>query len=39
VVVVGVATARLTRRQKVPFGPFIAIGGIVALLAQSTPPA
>ncbi len=37
VVLVGLATARITRRQKLPFGPFIAIGGIIALVAEMLP--
>ena len=39
VVIVGLATARISRRQKLPFGPFIAIGGIVALIAERVPTA
>ena len=39
VVLVGVATSRLSRRQKVPFGPFIAVGGIVAMFAEMAPKA
>lgn len=37
VVLFGLATARITRRQKLPFGPFIAIGGIVALVVELMP--
>jgi leader peptidase (prepilin peptidase)/N-methyltransferase len=34
VVVMGLLTHRIQRKQKIPFGPFIAIGGVLALLAS-----
>jgi prepilin signal peptidase PulO-like enzyme (type II secretory pathway) len=32
VVLAGLATHRIERRQKIPFGPFIAIGGVLAVI-------
>jgi prepilin signal peptidase PulO-like enzyme (type II secretory pathway) len=31
-VAVGLATRRISRRQKIPFGPFLALGGVAAML-------
>ncbi len=32
VVLVGLATKRMARRSRIPFGPFLALGGLAALL-------